>query len=96
MMIRGSKFLTILLLSCALAAQTMGPERTVQGTVITSERDPKVRLRLPESAHYVGADRWILYNIAELRVVRVRGGGCGKERAAAVLGAVRGVRSVKA
>ena len=73
----------------------MGPERTVQGTVITSERDPKVRVRLPESAHYVGADRWILYNIADCEL-RVRGGGCGKERAAAVLGAVRGVRSVKA
>jgi hypothetical protein len=78
MMIRGSKFLTILLLSCALAAQTMGPERTVQGTVISSERDPKVRLRLPESAHYVGADRWILYNIADCELYAFVEGDAGR------------------
>ena len=33
--------------------------------VITSERDPKVRIRLPESVQYVGADRWVLYDIAD-------------------------------
>ncbi len=42
-----------------------GPERTVQGSVITSERDPRLRIELPASAQYVGADRWVLYGIAD-------------------------------
>jgi len=33
--------------------------------VITSEREPKVRIQLPESARYVGADRSVLYGIAD-------------------------------
>ena len=41
------------------------PERKVERHVITSERDPKVQIRLPESVQYVGADRWVLYDIAD-------------------------------
>jgi len=41
------------------------PERKAEGNVITSERDPKVRIELPKSVQYVGADRWILYGIAD-------------------------------
>jgi hypothetical protein len=37
----------------------------VEGRVITSARDPRVRIRLPKSARYVGADRWVLYDIAD-------------------------------
>jgi len=37
----------------------------VEGNVITSERDPQVRIELPKSALYVGADRWDLYGIAD-------------------------------
>jgi hypothetical protein len=48
-----------------LAAQTKQPEREVVGSVIRSERDPAVRIQLPTSARYVGADRWILYDIAD-------------------------------
>ena len=48
-----------------LGESTTKPERTVQDNVITSERSPKVRVRLPESAKYVGADRWLLYDIAD-------------------------------
>src|SRR5258707_889875 len=48
-----------------VAAQAQGPERRVQANVITSERDPKVRLRLPKAVQYVGADRWVLYGIAD-------------------------------
>ena len=48
-----------------LGDSTAKPERTVQDNVITSERSPKVRVRLPESAKYVGADRWVLYDIAD-------------------------------
>jgi len=45
--------------------QTTSPERTVSGNVIISERDPKVRIELPASAQYVGADRWVLYGMAD-------------------------------
>jgi hypothetical protein len=37
----------------------------VEGRVITSARDPRVRIRLPKPARYVGADRWVLYDIAD-------------------------------
>lgn len=49
----------------SLVAQTTGPERHVDGNVITSERDPKIRIELPKSVQYVGADRWVLYGIAD-------------------------------
>src|SRR4029453_16662619 len=45
--------------------QTMLPARKVTGNVITSARDPKVRIELPASVRYVGADRWVLYGIAD-------------------------------
>ena len=47
----------------AFAAQT--PERKVENNIVISERDPKVRIELPRSVQYVGADRWILYGIAD-------------------------------
>jgi hypothetical protein len=49
----------------SLIAQVLPPERRVDGNVITSERDPKIRIELPATAHYVGADRWPLYDIAD-------------------------------
>lgn len=49
----------------SLLAQTATPERKVAGNTITSERDPAVRIEVPKSAHYVGADRWVLYTIAD-------------------------------
>ncbi|MBV8832701.1 MAG: hypothetical protein JO108_26160 [Acidobacteriaceae bacterium] len=49
----------------SLIAQIRVPERTVTGTVISSERDPKIRIELPATAHYIGADRWPLYDIAD-------------------------------
>ncbi len=53
-------------LSCAfLAAQAADPERKVEGSVVDSQRDPKVRVHLPRSAQYVGADRWVLYDMAD-------------------------------
>lgn len=45
--------------------QKEAPERLVEGNTIISEHDPKMRIRLPVSAHYVGADRWVLYGIAD-------------------------------
>ncbi len=47
------------------ATQSPPPDRKVDGNVLTSEHDPAVRIRLPHSAQYAGADRWILYDIAD-------------------------------
>ena len=52
-------------LAAQLATQSPQPERKVDGNVITSDHDPAVRIRLPNSADYTGADRWILYDIAD-------------------------------
>jgi hypothetical protein len=49
----------------SLAAQIKSPERKVEGNVITSDREPKARILLPKSVQYVGADRWVLYDIAD-------------------------------
>jgi hypothetical protein len=49
-----------------LSAQANAPERRVENNnVIISERDPKVRIELPKSVQYVGADRWELLGIAD-------------------------------
>ena len=56
-------FATALLLF--LPSQGASPERQVDHNVITSLHDPAVKIRLPNSAAYVGADRWILYDIAD-------------------------------
>lgn len=37
----------------------------MESNLITSERDPAVRVHLPYSAKYVGADRWVLYGMAD-------------------------------
>ena len=60
----------VVLVSClfyavTVTAQTAPPERKVMGNVVTSERDPAVRIELPKAAQYVGADRWTLYGIAD-------------------------------
>jgi hypothetical protein len=55
-----------MILCCAfLAAQAAVPERAVQNNVVSSERDPRVRVHVPKSAQYVGADRWVLYDMAD-------------------------------
>jgi hypothetical protein len=48
-----------------LGAQVSGPERRVSGNVITSEHEPAVRIELPKAANYLGADRFVLYGIAD-------------------------------
>ena len=53
-------------LVCMRAAdQVSAPDRTVHGNVIISDHDPGVRIELPKSVQYVGADRWILYGNAD-------------------------------
>ena len=48
----------------AFHAQT-APDRNVSGTAISSAHDPHVQIHLPEAAKYVGADRFVLYGIAD-------------------------------
>ena len=57
--------LVSLLCGSILTGQTAPPERRVSGNVVTSLRDPAVRIELPKAAQYVGADRWVLYGIAD-------------------------------
>ena len=52
------------LLTSAVAS-TEAPERKIENNIIMSARDPEVRIGLPKSVLYVGADRWILYGIAD-------------------------------
>jgi hypothetical protein len=52
-----------LLFSGSLAAQTGPPQRKVEGSTVVSTQDPAVKIRLPISSRYVGADRWILYSM---------------------------------
>jgi hypothetical protein len=63
MCIRKSAVLLIFGASCLAPAKD--PERNVQSNVISSERDPKVRIELPKSVRYVGADRFVLLGIAD-------------------------------
>lgn len=62
--------LVILLLGMAYRCSAELPERKVQGDVLTSDHDPSIRIAVPSSAHYVGADRWILggFDDCELHV----------------------------
>ena len=55
----------VLLSASCFATAATAPERRVENNVITSERDPKVRIELPKSVQYAGADRWVLYDIAD-------------------------------
>jgi hypothetical protein len=57
-----------ILVSSLFAAQSSVPEREVQRNVIISAHNPKARIRLPEPVQYVGADRWVLYDIADCEV----------------------------
>jgi hypothetical protein len=59
----------LLLLSCSVVcAQSASPERQVRGNSVVSERNPAVRIELPEQARYMGAHRWTLYDVADCEV----------------------------
>ena len=53
-----------LLLTLALGQVTV-PERKHEGNAIISHRDPEVRIEVPTTAVYVGAERWVLYGVAD-------------------------------
>jgi hypothetical protein len=50
--------------SC-LATEAKEPERTIENNVIVSQLEPKIRIELPRAVQYVGADRWVLFEIAD-------------------------------
>ena len=55
----------VLVLVPLLLSQSSGPDRKVRGSSLSSRHDPNVAIDLPQSARYVGRDRWILYDIAD-------------------------------
>jgi hypothetical protein len=59
------RIVVAILLVVSLYAQAERPERKVEHNVIVSQHDPAVRIELPKSARYLGADRWVLYGIAD-------------------------------
>ena len=50
----------VLALVTAHTTAAEAPERTIRGHTVVSTHDPAVLIRLPGSATYVGADRWVL------------------------------------
>lgn len=64
-MLKTISIVGLAFLSGLVAGQGSAPERRVDGNTIISERDPKVRVELPKSVRYAGADRWVLYGIAD-------------------------------
>jgi hypothetical protein len=58
--------IAVAILACSiLLAKESAPERKVETNAITSAHDPAVRIVLPKSVQYVGADRWVLYAMAD-------------------------------
>ncbi len=54
----------------AFAAPTEAPrpERVVDGTTVISARHPRMNVSVPAAAHYVGAERWNLYDVADCEI----------------------------
>ncbi len=63
--IQSSLVVGWLFLSFCVVARAAEPERKVEQNVVTSERAPKIRIALPRTVQYVGADRWNLLGIAD-------------------------------
>ena len=85
----------VISLSCSLIAATAAPKRGVENNVIISERDPKVRIELPKSVQYVGADRWVLLGIADCELHAFVEADAQKNVGATLLGAIRSLSPVK-
>jgi hypothetical protein len=59
---------SLLLLSGTLIAQATAPDRTVKGNSVISTHDPAVRISVPKSAQYAGAERFVLYDVADCEI----------------------------
>ena len=55
----------LLAVACLGLAAAAEPERRVRGNAIVSKREPAVRIEVPKAAVYAGADRFVLYEIAD-------------------------------
>ena len=55
----------VLVTAALVVAQLPAPDRIPGAHSIVSRHDPAVRIELPSNAQYVGADRWVLYEIAD-------------------------------
>jgi hypothetical protein len=51
-----------------LSANPLSPERKIESNRVVSERDPKIKIEVPNAARYIGADRWNLYEIADCEI----------------------------
>jgi hypothetical protein len=49
-------------------AGTLPPLRKIQSNSVVSQQDPRLRIKLPKAARYVGADRWHLFEIADCEI----------------------------
>ena len=58
-------FLCSSILLAGLAGQSSKPERKADGNILSSAHDPAIRIQLPKTVIYAGADRWILYGVAD-------------------------------
>jgi len=56
---------TIFAIALPTTAFAKDPERKVQGTTLASTHDPALQITLPATAHYLGAARWKLYDVAD-------------------------------
>ena len=68
MKIRIALGLSLAFMALGAAAADNAPERIVQGSTVTSARDPAVRITVPKAAQYVGAARWDLNDIADAEI----------------------------
>jgi hypothetical protein len=48
-----------------LMAAAQAPEREVEGNRLISRSDPAITIQVPDSAVYLGAERWDLYGVAD-------------------------------
>jgi hypothetical protein len=62
-----SKLVLVFFLATLFVGQS-APDRRVSGTAVSSSRDPQLQIHLPEAAQYAGADRWVLYGVADCEV----------------------------
>src|SRR5687767_2154370 len=64
-----TKWLSVLLFcTFTVSAQTPKPERAVHANVISSANNPRIQIKLPKEAHYVGGDRWLMYEVADCEI----------------------------
>lgn len=59
---------TLLTFASLLPAQTLLPQRAVDGSVVTSQSDPAARIAVPSTATYVGAVRFVLFGSADCEI----------------------------